>query len=391
MIKKIIVSLLFIVIIINGQIIYAQDPQDELKSKIDEYQKKLTELRQQKNTLSSQIQYMDTQINLTALNIQSTENKIQLTQKEIDILTTRIEGLDNSLDYLSKMLLKRVAEGYKKRSISFFSLIFDSDNAADLISRIKYQKTAQENNQKLLVQVQETKLNFEEQKNLREAKKIELDQLTKTLTNQKIDLDKQKVQKQKLLEDTQNDETTYQKLLSQAQQQLASFKSFVQTSGADSVIAANGLGTGSDGAYYSQRDVRWANQTIGYSSESVLQVGCLLTSVAMFAKKNGQDITPTDIALDTNRFWGYTAWMKLPWPEVAGKNMVNVTNIDDELKNGNYVIVGVMINNCYNGGNHYVVLTKKEGNEYIMHDPIYGPDLKFSDHYSTICSSTTFK
>ena len=199
--------------------------------------------------------------------------------------------------------------------------------------------------------------------------------MVSTLENQKIALRNQQAQKQKLLIDTRNDETVYQQLLSQARLQLTSFKSFVQTSGGDSIIAANSFGNGSDGTYYSQRDARWANQAIGYSSESILKVGCLLTSISMVAKKNGQNITPSDFAADTSHFWANTAWMRYPWPSVAGKSMVSVGNIDEELNNGNYVIVGLAYSSCAgkSGGDHYVVLTKKDGNDYIMHDPIYGP------------------
>jgi len=265
----------------------------------------------------------------------------------------------------------------------------------DLTNKIKYLRSSQNNYQKLLIQVKEAKYSYEEQKVIREQKKQELDQLIISLNNQKVELKKQQALKQKLLADTNNDETTYQSLLTQAQAQLKGFKTFVSSSGSDSTIASNAFGNGSDGAYYSQRDARWANQTIGGSQESILNVGCLVTSVAMFAKKNGQNVSPTEIASDYSRFSGNFAYMKNPWPGVAGKTYVDFygsrANINQELDSGNYVIVGVYKYSCDYGGNHFVLLTKRDGDDYIMHDPIYGPDLKFSSHYSTICSAATFK
>ena len=331
---------------------------------------------------------MDTQIYLTSLQINQTEQKIISTGKEIDLLGSRIEGLDQSLDYLSRQLIERIVIGYKKKPFSIFSLLFDNENANDFLNQVKYLKAARDNNQKLLYTVQETKTNAEEQKKLREEKKIELDKLNESLNYQNQTLNNQKVQKQKLLSDTQNDETTYQRLLTQAKAQLAGFRSFVSTAGAG-VISANQFGSGSDGAYYSQRDERWASQSIGYSSENILEVGCLLTSVAMIGKHYGDNVTPGNIASDPYRFYGYTAYMSLPWKSVAGRTYYGGVNIDQELANGNYVIVGV--GGCSSGGSHFVVLTKKEGDDYIMHDPIYGPDLKFSSHYSNICSNGTFK
>ncbi len=370
--------------------------QENIENKIKEYQQKLVDIRQQKNTLSQQIQQMDTQIALAELQVQRSEQKIIATQNEIDKLGSRIDNLDSSLNTLSKLLLRQIAKGYKTRSVSLVELLFETKDMNELANKIKYLHASQNNNQKLLIQVQEAKSSYEEQKVIREQKKKELDQLIASLNNQKNELKSQQVQKQKLLADTNNDETTYQSLLTQAQAQLKGFKSFVQSSGASSVIAANEFGNGSDGAYFSQRDARWAHQAIGYSSESVLDVGCLLTSISMFGKKYGQDITPSSLAADASRFWANTAWMNYPWPGVAGKTYrsLSTSDIEGELNGGNYVIVGISYSgSCWgkSGGDHYVLLTKKDGDTYTMHDPIQGPDKKFNSYYSTICSAATFK
>lgn len=395
--KTIILFLLFLIILIVNKVFAIEcntNVQLTSDERIKEFEKQCVEpLRNQINSLSQQIQYMDNQIYLTTVQIKQTEQKIISTEKEIEVLGTRIEGLDGSLDYISKLMLNKIVESYKRRSLSLFSLLFDSNNVDELVARIKYLKTTQNNNQKILLQLQETKLNFEEQKVLRQQKKNELNQLTETLIQQKQSLDDQKIQKQKLLVDTQSDENTYQKIIQQAKAQLAGFKSFVSGAGVG-IISANQFGSGSDGSYYSQRDSRWANQTIGYSQENILNVGCLLTSVSMVLKKNGINTDPSIIASNSNYFYLNTAYMKFrdqfnPWPGGINNYRIPISQIDEELNAGHYVIVGV--GGCTNGGNHFVVLTKKEGNDYIMHDPIYGPDIKFSSHYSNICSAETFK
>ncbi len=398
MVKKITSVILFFIIffsVFSLKNIYSAECDDKTgNEKVNCLEQKLQQLKQQSNTLSSQIQYMDTQIDLTTLQINQTEQKILNTGKEIDLLGSRIEGLDQSLDYLSKQLIQRIVVGYKKKPLSIFSLLFDNKNAYDFLNQVKYLKTAQDNTQKLLYTVQETKTNAEEQKKLREEKKIELDKLNETLTYQKQSLNSQKNQKQRFLIDTQNDETTYQRLLAQAKAQLAGFRSFVSNAGAD-VISANQFGTGSDGNYFSQRDARWANQTIGSSNENILNVGCLLTSVSMLLKKHGADVNPSTIASISNYFWANTAFMNYRWnislPNGLRGYSLSISDIDNELNNGNYVIVGIGYNGCYNGGDHYVVLTKKDGDDYKMHDPIYGPDISFNSHYSLKCSAETIR
>ncbi len=369
----------------------------ELEQKIIACQQKVTNLKTQSQTLSSQIQYMNSQIYLKTLKIQETEEKISKTTSEIEKLGEKIEGLDTALNSLINQWRNRVADSYKKRtdSLSFINIILDSDNVFDLFNQYKYLKTAQENNRKILIQVQSTKQNFEDQKKLREDKKKQLDDLNIILAQQKIELNSQKISKEKLLSDTKNDEKTYQTLLTQAQQQLSAFKSFVSTSGANTVIGSNELGNGSDGNYYSQRDSRWAYKTIGYSSENILNVGCLLTSVSMLLKKHWVDMSPQTIASTVDYFWANTAYMNYRWnitlPNGLRGYSLNISEIDNELNNGNYVIVGIGYSGCSGGGDHYVVLTKKDGNDYKMHDPIYGPDQSFNSHYSLLCSAETIK
>lgn len=362
---------------------YAQNCSSESQCQdlIKQYESKLGSLREQKNTLASQVQFFDTQMYLATLRIQDTEQKIKKTEEEIDNLGGKISGLNSSLDHVSKLLIKKIAEDYKRREVPTISLLIGADDASTLVNRMKYAKSAQESDQKLAFQVQQAKQNFEDQKDLREKKKEDLDKLIATLDSQKASLATQKVQKQKLLSDTQNDESNYQRLLAQAQKQLSGFKSFVSAAGGGS-IGANSFGSGSDGAYYSQRDERWAGMKMGNSSDSVLEVGCLVTSIAMVQKHSGTDYTPASIASNTSYFFGNTAFMLHPgnfsWPAGHYSN-IDTGSIGEKLDSGKYVIVGV-----YAGayGTHYVVLIKKDGDDYIMHDPYYGPDKKFSEHYS---------
>ena len=145
MIKKTIFVVIFFLIsflFVASRYIYSSECDSKTgNEKISCLEQVLQQLKQQKNTLSSQIEYMDTQIYLTSLQINQTEQKILSTGKEIDLLGSRIEGLDQSLDYLSKLLIQRIIEGYKKKPLSIFSLLFDNKNAYDFLNQVKYSKT----------------------------------------------------------------------------------------------------------------------------------------------------------------------------------------------------------------------------------------------------------
>lgn len=354
--------------------------QDDLQNLINQCQKKVSDLRNQINSLSSQIQYMDTQIYLTTLKIKETEEKIIQTEKEIETLGDRITNLDQSFNYLSKLLLIKIINGYKVRQLSLFTLILDSNNINDLLSRIKYIKATQENNQKLLIQVQQTKLNFQEQKNLREEKVKELDSLKLTLNNQKISLQNQQQAKRNLLTETKNNEIIYQNLLEKARKELAGYSAFAKAAGG----GLTSFGNGSNGWYYTQRDPQWGNMLLPGSSYSLLLAGCAVTSVAMVCKSYGQDITPATIASDPSRFIGGDLWN---WAfSCSGKTTEWIGNsyekIKEIVKNNNPVILRLIAPSV--SGLHFIVAYgwDEEKNDLKIHDPYYGPDKYFSERYS---------
>ncbi len=363
----------------------------DLENRKKELESKLSETSKQKDSLSSQIEYMDTQVYLTELKVTQTEEQIGKKEKEIESLNSRIEGLDDSLNNLSETLIDNVVDGYKQQRVSIFEYLLDSENANEFLGRVKYQKTAQENNQRLLFQVQQTKSNFQDQKDLREKKMQELADQKDTLATLRGELLTQQEGKRQLLAVTQNDEAAYKRQIDDISKQIASFKSFVATTGVGTV-AAGSLGTGEGGWYMSQRDARWAGMRMGDSGESVLDVGCFISSIAMVMKFYGQDWTPATIASQPKYFYGGSSSACFPTSNPTayachpsnfngswgGKNYKNVSfgDISSYLGRNVPVIAGV------NGGSHYIVLKKTDGGTFIMNDPIYGPDLKVSSYYS---------
>lgn len=220
MVKKISTVILFLIVflsIFSLKYTYSAECDNKIGSeKISCLEQQVKTGEQKVNSLETEKQLLDSKAYLTGLQIKETEVKIENTQKEVEVLGTRIEGLDQSLDYLSKQLIERIVIGYKKKPLTIFSLLFDNKNANDFLNQVKYLKTAQDNNQKLIYTVQETKTNYEEQKKLREEKKIELDQLEKQMISQKSQLDYLITQKAIILRDTQNDNARYKQLLQQA-------------------------------------------------------------------------------------------------------------------------------------------------------------------------------
>jgi peptidoglycan hydrolase CwlO-like protein len=358
--------------------------QSELDEIISKCQAKKTALSLQANTLSSKIQYMDTQIYLTGLQINETEQKITDTKNEIDLLGSRIQSLDQSLNYLSKSLIVRIVEGYKRRTFSLLDIIFKNNSAGDLLGQIKYLKTAQDNNQKLVYTVQETKSNYEEQKNLREQKTVELNKLQATLESQKVDLSNQQDTENRLLAETQRDENTYQNLLSQAQAQLAGFGHFVSSQGGASLLSGQTV-CDDWGCYYNQRDSQWGGSALNNTGYTIAGEGCLVTSMAMVYTHFGhRGVNPQTINSNSQNFASYyPAYLNRTITADGATSTRIGSSIDSELSAGRPVIVGI----SYDGGplpDHFLVLISGSNGNYKMNDPFTpnGHNVPFTDHYS---------
>ena len=116
---------------------------------------------------------------------------------------------------------------------------------------------------------------------------------------------------------------------------------------------------------------------MGDSGESVLDVGCFITSLSMVLKSYGQDVNPTFFASNAKYFYGgsssgcfptsyATAYACVPntfngsWPGGLRYHEISSGEIDGYLERGIPVITSVR-----NQG-HYVVLKKKVDGDYIM-------------------------
>lgn len=183
---------------------------------IDYFSRKIQELNSQKKTLASQIAQFDTQIKLTQLKITEAEATIAQLEKEIEALGFRIGYVTDSIEKLERLLKQRIVATYQQSFFSNLEIILTSSDFSDLILRLQYLRIVQENDKKLLANLQLTRANYATQKDEREEKQAAIEENKKKLVGLKTSLDSQKAQKQALLTITNNDEAKFQRLLQQA-------------------------------------------------------------------------------------------------------------------------------------------------------------------------------
>lgn len=338
-------------------------------------QDKVNLLQGQAKTLSSQIAIMNSQINLTEAKIEVNKRQILDLTLDIDTAIKKIDTLSDSLNKITEVLLNRIVATYQAGRVQPLEMLLSSRDASNLLARLNYLRIAQAHDKRLIYDVQQAKNDYTNQKEIFEIKKKKVENLKKQLEVYTVQLNQEKQSKQNLLAQTQGDEANYQKLLVQAKEQLAGFARFVTSQGGPSILPAQ---PSPDGWYYNQRDERWGNNGIGNSGEPVWKYGCLLSSVAMVLKQQGENVTPADIAGNSSYF--FQAYMLIPW---AGGKFTsiwssNLNEIDAKLAAGKSVIVGL---NAGQYGTHFVVFKSGSGGSYVVNDPWYGPNIEFSSHY----------
>src|SRR3989344_8310920 len=197
---------------------WAQSPGELLEQKeeeINQLEAKLVQLKNQSKTLTSQISFMDSQIQVTLLRISQTED-------QINVLAGKITRLQTSIDRLAKVLENRVSKTYRQSHTDPLEILFSSGSLPNFLTRFRYLQLIQSNDRKLLVQVTQTQISFEDQKNQEEL-------LKKKLEQQKTLLAQQLKEKRHLLEVTKNDEKKYQSLLAIAVSEQNAIRSAIQS------------------------------------------------------------------------------------------------------------------------------------------------------------------
>lgn len=208
-----------------SSVVFAQSAAEQyqaIQKKIDETTAKINELQKTEKDLKTQIVYFDSQIKLTTLKIEQAEATINQLEKEIGVLGFRIDYISDSVGRLEILLKQRIVATYEQSFVSNLEMLFTSNDFSDLILRIQYLRQVQENDKKLLANLQETRSNYANQKDDREDKQAQIEEAKKKLDDSKVLLASQKKEKDDFLKVTQNDEVKYQGELKRLQADAAS-------------------------------------------------------------------------------------------------------------------------------------------------------------------------
>lgn len=209
---------------------------NQKKKEIEEIENKISELQGKQQTIATTISYLINKIRLTEAQIGQTEYEIGILEGEIDKLAIKIGQLDVSLTDVSQLLATRIETTYKRNRLKPIFLLFSSSNFADFFSKIKYLKAAQMHDREIMMDMEESRANFDAQKKLKEEKQKELESLKVKLGGQKQSLAVQKQDQQNILNLTKKEEIEYQNKLQTLLAELEAIQAIIAGKGEETKV-----------------------------------------------------------------------------------------------------------------------------------------------------------
>lgn len=180
----------------------------------------LNQTLQEQHSLQNAIDIIDGNISLQQIQIDQTLYQINLIQAEIEELTQKIGGLNISLDRLSSILVERINQQYKRSKLNPLLLFLQGDSLSNFLVDYKYLKLAKAQTLEAMQKAETQRQLYDQQKRLREEKQTELEAIEQKLEQQRAQLAVQKREKENLLVVTKHNESRYQRLLTEAEQEL---------------------------------------------------------------------------------------------------------------------------------------------------------------------------
>jgi peptidoglycan hydrolase CwlO-like protein len=351
----------------------------DIDAQIKEYEQKLEATKQKEGDIKQNIDYLDNQIYLSKLRIQESEIVIEKRRQDIENLVNKIIILEDSLDKNTQLFLKRINLSYRQGNLNPLTIFFSNGSLYEKVNRYKYLQTVQTADRKFLFKIQETKNSYHTQQKLVEMEKKALEAENRILEQRKQVLASQMQEKETLLSQTQSEEKVLSATIEDLRQRRTALLGGASATGYG---ICDGCSDDASG-YFNQRDSRWGNISLAYDPPIppyyMKDWGCAVSSAAMVLKHLGANLTPKDIAEKSNYFDDVNIKWWVVGSDFGGKTPTihwsgDWNFLSQKIDEGKWVIVQVMMST----GGHFVVVTGKDGNDYVIKDPYFSEKTRLS-------------
>lgn len=350
--------------------------------------KKIIELKKKQQTsLDNQITLIQSESASLESEIEENKNRIGEIDNQITTIVGRIKEKEKAINQQKKMLAGLIQIYYENNQKDPFASIGGAAASSAFLAGTDQVAQVGQKVGEMLSSIKALRAGLENEKTEVEKDKNETVELKKQLESKNKDLEASRRQKSTLLAETQGEEEKYKKKLERVEQQkqdlLGDINELYVSNSAEiealkaSLPSPDSKYRASNSWYYSQKDPRWGDKTIGQSKSLLKDYGCALSSVAMVFTYHGKGVTPAQMAKQPIYYWDLISW-PADW---EGIKLVTNTNhggvdwdkVDAEIGKNNPVIVFVR---AKGRAGHYVVIhNKDQQGRYVVHDPYFGPNI----------------
>ena len=369
----------------------------KLEEKSATYKKILQLKSRQKNMLGAQINNLNAEMNSVKKKIRENKNKMEELNRMIDELENKISQKEKMIKLQKKILADILRAYYEDRNHINMDILLGAKAFSSITRTNDYYGQLSQKIKETTENLKAMQINLKDEKDSLNDAKNALLNVREKLEEEHTKLSATKLQKNSLLIQTQGDEAKYQarlaKIEKQKQEILGDIDELFNANSAELEAIAQKAPSkywASTRWYFSQKDSRWGNKTIGNSRSKMKDYGCAISAVSMIFTYYGQHITPGEMRSKPIFYWDLINWPKNSGVVGLDNNIklvsgishgnINWKTVDNRLKNDEPTIVFI---NAKRGAGHYVVIHHKAKNgDYVVHDPYFG---------ANIYLSTTFK
>lgn len=365
------------------------------KKQLDATKQQTVAKQKQAAELKTQVAIVDGQIGQAESAINQTQSQMATTNQSIVTLDKSIMDEQSNLDREQEKMSQILASWYMEGESGLLEAIVGADSLSEVMDKQQYYESLRQQIQINTERIAGIKADLNKQKDEQSSQLQVLTGLKQDQQTQQGDLVDKKSFKNRLLTDTTN---TISSLSSQAtalQKKIAEMEAQYAAAYAGGGVRKQGGDVLPVKEWWYQSQLTSTAYFRG-TNVSVRNQGCFITSIAMIASFWGHAVTNDEIATKYGRFssdgylqdaysLGYSLGINMGPLQVL--NNSTKATFDNELNNGRPVIAGVLLDGWRNhpnsvggyGFDHFIVIYKKVGNTYYMHDPANGQGYRMSD------------
>lgn len=358
---------------------------EDLEKKADAYRDLIDIKNKQQLTLQKQIELIDKEQARTQQDLSVISGKAISLDQQIQNLEEQINAKEILIKYQTAILAGLMQLYYEDYQEGVLNIVLINKNFSDVLNQADFVGQTGARIKDILETIKTARADLETEQNKLSESRLENENLKSQLEDKKYDLQANESQKQSLLSKTQGEEQKYQDLLARVEKQKLELFNFSASDNASDVLSSvssypkpDSKYWASTSWYFSQRDSRWANKTIGNSNTLMKDYGCAVAAVSMVFKYYGASIDPGKMAKQKIFYYDLIQWPGSWSPDIqlassVGHSGVSWSKVDKAIKNKQPVIVYIKKTN--GRGGHYVVIHNKDSKDYIVHDPYFGANL----------------